>query len=164
VAFLLNQDTDIVRRIIEWVRMFMRDYPELNRLTKGQDHSDRHIYWAILDTLSDWSATPPFIGQGDLQFITDRGWDGLFAKGVVIDLMTSLGILHTRNFLSYSDGGMNVQTENPQLIQSWLQMFKAEYEEKKQRALIAANIENALESGPGVHSEYVFVNSFFGSL
>jgi hypothetical protein len=89
----------------------------------------------------------------------------IFTRGVVITALESLGILHMRNHLSYSDGGVNVQTENPQMIQAWLQMMKGEYENKKQRALIALNIENALSTQThGVHSELYFVNSFYGYL
>lgn len=151
-------------KLAAYVRERMRDYEPLNRLTAKLDHSPRHIKWAIIDTLSDWASTPPFIGQ-DLNQIMQRNWFSVFSKGVVITCLESLGILHMRNFISYSDGGVNVQTENPQLIQSWLRMMKEEYETKKQRILIAANIENAL--GPtvsGVHSELYFINSFFGYL
>lgn len=153
-----------ISKIAEYVRFFMRDYPELNRLTDGYDHSPRHIRWAVIDTLSDWSSTPPFIGQ-NLQLIIDRNWTALFCRGVVINLLESLGILHLRNHLAYSDGGVNVQTENPQMIQSWLQMMKSEYENKRSRALIALNVENALSfAATGLHSELYFINSFFGYL
>ena len=148
----------------EYARRLMRDYPELNRLTEGYDHSPRHLKWSVFDTLSDWASTPPFIGQ-NLSLIFDRGFYHVFAQGVVINALSSLGILHMRNHLSYSDGGVNVQTENPQLIQSWLSMARSEYEQKKQRILIALNIENALNpSLSGVHSELYFVNSFWGAL
>lgn len=146
--------------MVEEIRLFLRDYPELNRLTKGYDHSDRHIFWAILDTLSDWASTPPFIGQ-NLPMIVDRGWSHLFYRGVVVTLLESLGILHMRNELAYSDGGINVKTEDPRMLQAWTQAMKNEYEQKKQRALIALNIESALTM-EGVHSEYIFVNSFWG--
>lgn len=160
--YVLQFDSDEFRRIEEWVRSYLRDLPELNRLTAGYDHSPRHVFWATLSTLSDWASTPPFIGQ-DITFILARGWDGLLAKGIVVELISSLGLLHTRNYLSYSDGGVNVQTENPQMLQTWVQIFKNEYEQKKLRALTAANIELAMTGG-GVHSEYAFVNSFFGAL
>lgn len=151
-----------IGRLAEYTRERMRDYPELNRLTAKFDHSPRHLKWAVLDTVSDWSSTPPFIGQ-NLSMIVERNWVSLFTRGVVITALEGLGLLHMRNFISYSDGGMNVQTENPQLIQSWLQMMKNEYEQKKQRALIAVNIEDALSTGNhGVHSEYYFVNAFYG--
>lgn len=152
----------VMREIVENVRFFMRDYAELNRLTKGKDHSDRHVMWAVLDTLSDWSSTPPFIGQ-NLASIISHGWQSVFTRGVAISLLESLHFLHLRNFVSYSDGGVNLQIENPQLIQAALQLLKNDYEQKKQRILIAANIEGAL-GGVGVHSEYLFVNSFWGAL
>jgi hypothetical protein len=151
----------IIVKMVADVRESLRDYPELNRLTHGFDHSDRHIFWAILDTLGDWVSTPPFIGI-TLTSIVEKGWWSIFRRGVIIALLESLGILHMRNFLAYSDGGMNVQTEDPRMIQAWLSAAKNEYEQKKTRALIAANLSDALEL-PGIHSEYLFVNSFWGS-
>lgn len=154
----------LIKRFAEYARRFMRDFPELNRLTAGYDHSPRHLQWAVLDTLSDWMSTPPFIGQ-DLGMILDRGLISIFNRGVVITALESLGILHLRNYIAYSDGGVNVQTENPQMIQAWLQMMKSEYEQKKNRVLIALNIESALGTqASGVHSELYFVNAFFGYL
>jgi len=160
----MQLDDPLITQLAAYTRRFMRDYPELNRLTAGYDHSPRHLKWAVVDTLSDWMATPPFIGQ-NLQMIVERGFVSVFCRGVAITALESLGILHLRNHISYSDGGVNVQTENPQLIASWLEMMKAEYERKKERILIAMNIENLL--GPnvgGVHSELYFINAFFGYL
>lgn len=159
-----NLNSPLMKDVVENVRYFLRDFAELNRLTKGLDHNDRHIAWAVLDTLSDWSSTPPFVLPGNLEGIIVRGWQSLFIRGVAISLLESLMFLHMRNFLSYSDGGVNVQTENPQMIQAVLQMMKGEYEQKKQRALISSNIEAALDGGPGVHSEYLYVSSWWGSL
>lgn len=152
----------LMREVVENVRFFMRDYAELNRLTAGKDHSNRHIMWAVLDTLSDWSSTPPFIGA-DLTAIIQRGWQSIFVRGCAISLIESLHFLHLRNFVSYSDGGVNLQIENPQLLQAALQLLKNQYEQKKKQVLIAANIEGAFE-GSGVPSEYLFVNSFWGVL
>lgn len=154
----------LIKQIAEGARRFLRDYPELNRLTAGYDHSPRHLQWAVLDTLSDWMSTPPFIGQ-NLSMIVERNFLSVFYRGVAISALESLGILHLRNHISYSDGGVNVQTENPQLISAWISMMKSEYEQKKQRILISMNIENLL--GPvtsGVHSELYFLNAFFGYL
>lgn len=159
-----SPDDPALEMLADVARIFMRDYPELNRLTAGYDHSPRLLKWAVLDTLSDWQSTPPFVGI-ELQTILDRNWIHVFRMGVIICALESLGILHMRNHLSYSDGGVNVQTENPQLIQSWLQMMRPIYEEKKQRVLIAANIEQGLTLAKvGVHSEYYFISSFWGML
>lgn len=139
----------------------MRDYPQLNRLTKGMDHNDRHIMWAVLDTVSDWASTPPVIGV-TLEMIVMRNWQSVFIRGVAISLLESLRFLHTRNYLPYSDGGITTQTENPNLISSITQLMKSEYEQKKKERLVAANIEGAY--GGGVHSEYLYVNRFWGSV
>jgi hypothetical protein len=155
-------NSPLMKDIVENVRFFMRDFAELNRLTRGYDHSDRHIAWAVLDTLSDWSSTTPPLGQ-NLEMILQSNWQSIFIRGVAISLLESLSFLHMRNFVSYSDGGVNIQAENPQMIQAALQMMKNEYEQKKTRVLISANIHRALE-GTGVHSEYVFINSFWGAV
>lgn len=155
-------NSQLFKEIVFVVREFMRDFPQLNRLTKGRDHSRRLIMWATLDTLSDWASTPPFVGQ-NLDYIISRGWQHLFIRGITIALMESLYFLHLRNYLSYSAGGVNVQTENPQMLMQAIQMMKSQYEQKKKQALIAANIEGALQ-GAGVYSEYAVVNTFWGAL
>lgn len=152
--------SNVLADLVGQVRLFMRDFPALNRLTKGVDHNDRHIMWAILDTVSDWKSTPPPVGQ-DLEMIIANGWQYIFIRGVVISLLESLRFLHVRNTLPSSDGGVNVQIENPQLLTSVIGMMKPEYEQKKKQALIAANINGALRGG-GVRSEYSLVNSFWG--
>lgn len=147
-----------LRMVVESTRFFMRDFPELNRLTAGMDHNDRHIAWAVVDTLSDWESTPPFISV-TLQDIIDRGWSHIFIRGVAASLLESLMFLHMRNYLAYSDGGINVQTENPQMLQATIQYMRNAYEQKKLRALVAQNIENELSTASrGVHSEYIYVN------
>lgn len=156
----LDLNNPLMAEIVGNVRLFLRDFVELNRLTKGLDHSDRHIMWAVLDTLSDWKSTPPFIGQS-LTMIITRGWQYIFIRGVAASLLESLKFLHMRNYLPYSDGGVNVQIENPQLIDAAIQLLKNEIEQKKQRVLIAANIEGALDGG-GVPSEYSLISSWWG--
>ena len=159
---ITDLNNDFMRDAVSNVRLYMRDFSELNRMTKGVDHSDRHIAWAILDTLSDFASTPPFIGQS-LQVIMTRGWQHILIRGAAAALLESLMFLHMRNHLAYSDGGVTVQTENPQMLQAAIQMLKNGYEQKKKQALIAANIEGAI-GGPGVHSEYLYINSFWGGI
>ena len=159
---VVNLNDPLMTDTIQSVRLFLRDFEALNRITKGLDHNDRHIGWSVLDTLSDWSSTPPFVFDGSLATIVRQNWNHVFIRGVAISLLESLMFLHLRNFISYSQGGINVQTENPQMLQATLQLMKSEYEEKKRRIITAHNIAGALDSGPGVHSSYLFVNSFWG--
>lgn len=140
------------------VREFMRDHAELNRLTQGVEHSDRLIMWAIADCIDDWNTTPPLIGPVGITNFPSRH---LLLRGTVINLLESLGLLQTRNHLTFSDGGIQVGvSDKSPLIQSWIQMYRNAYEVKKNKLKVAINIEGGW--GGGVHSEYLWTNGFYG--
>ncbi len=146
-----------VLNFVSTVRGYLRDYPELNRLISGQEHSDRQILWAIQDALEDFNTTPPMTSFGLDSFPSKH----LLLRGTVINLLESVGLLMTRNHLTFSDGGIQVGvSDKTPLIQAWLQLFTAKYESKKERLKVAINIEEGW--GGGVHSEYLYINSFYG--
>jgi len=140
------------------VRTFLRDFPELNRLIRGVENSNRLIFWSIDDALEDWNTTPPLIGPVSIETFPSRR---LLVRGATINLLESVGLLQTRNHISFSDGGLQVGiSDKTPLIQSWLQYFKNDYEQKKLRLKVSINIENAW--GGGVNSEYLWINGFYG--
>jgi hypothetical protein len=144
-------------RMVQMVRTFTRDYPELNRLIAGEESSNRQIVWAILDTLDDYNTTPPFTHFNVGNFPSRS----LFVRGAVISLLQSIGLLQTRNQLSFTDGGIQVGiNDKTPFIQRWLELFMNSYEHKKERIKVAYNIETAWEGG--INSEYRFVNNFYG--
>lgn len=139
------------------VRAFLRDYAELNRLIAGVESSNRQIVWAIFDALDDFNTSPPFTA------FQLRGFPSksLLVRGTVISLLESIGLLQTRNHLSFSDGGLQVGvSDKTPFIQSWIQLFRNSYEEKKMRLKTAYNIETAW--GGGLSSEFRFINNFYG--
>jgi hypothetical protein len=142
---------------VNMVREYMRDYPELNRLIAGVESSNRQIIWAILDTLDDFNSTPPFT-----QFnIMDFPSRSLLLRGVVCTLLESIGLLQTRNHLQFSDGGITVGiNDKTPFIQSWLNLLRGKYEDGKLKLKVAYNIESAW--GGGIHSEFRFINNFYG--
>lgn len=146
-----------LRSFVTMIRAFMRDYPELNRLITGEEHSDRLIAWAILDALDDFNTTPP-ITQIQLNRFPSRH---ILLRGAVISLLESLGMLMTRNQLTFSDGGIQVGiSDKTGLLMNWITMFTNKYEEKKKQLKIAMNIEGGW--GGGVNSEYLWMNGFYG--
>lgn len=146
-----------LNHFIQTVRTFIRDYPELNRLIAGVENSNRQIVWALHDALDDFNTTPHFTSYSFDNFPSSS----LLLRGTVISLLESVGLLQTRNYLQFSDGGIQVGvSDKTPFIQSWIQLFRNSYEEKKQRIKVAINIENAW--GGGVFSEYRFVNNFYG--
>lgn len=146
-----------MNEMVAYVRLFLRDFPELNRLTQGYEHSPRMIAWAILDALDDWNSTPPFVGQVSIERFPSKH---LLARGATISLLESVGLLQTRNHLTFSDGGITVTVAKPQLIMQWLAMMKASYEEKKSRFKASQNIELAMD-GAGTFSEYFVINGIY---
>lgn len=144
--------------VVQAIRSYLRDYPELNRLIKGVEHSNRQIIHAIADTLDDFNTTPPFTKVGIKNFPSMS----LFMRGCVCFLLESVGLLMTRNHLNFSDGGLQVGiNDKTPYIQSWLSLMRNTYEDKKVKIKIAMNIEGAW--GGGLQSEYSYVNNFYGA-
>lgn len=147
-----------MNELVAMIRMYLRDFPELNRLIKGEETSNRMIAWAIIDALDDWNTTPPFIGTASL---TNFPSVSLLREGAVIRILESVGLLQTRNQLDYSDGGISVRVSNkaPQLMQ-WIGMFRSSYERKKDRMKASMNIEMGM-AGTGTFSEYFVINGIY---
>jgi len=144
---------------VHGMRTFLRDHPHLNRLITGEEHSDRMIIWAIVDFLSDFSGTPPFLGYYTLEQLLQQGLSRLCRYGTTIALLESLAMLQDRNRLNYSDGGVSVSVSDrgPQLIQ-WLTYFQQTYQRDKENVKRAMNIEEILGE-EGVHSELWLVQN-----
>lgn len=155
--------SDTFNAFIQTVRLFTRDHPQLNRLVKGEESSDRMIAWAILDFLSDFAGTPPNLGYYSLEDLFVMHYQSFALRGTVVALMQSVGILQTRNHLQFSDGGISVGVSDkaPMLMQ-WIRDFQNKYEQEKVQRKVALNIANVLVSPSGNHSEYFFVNGWYG--
>ena len=148
---------------IQTVRLFTRDHPQLNRLVKGEESSDRMIAWAILDFLSDFAGTPPPLGYHTLEQLFAMHYQSFALRGTVVALMQSVGILQTRNHLQFSDGGISVgvSDKTPMLMQ-WIRDFQNKYEQEKMQRKVSLNIAQLLGTFSGVHSELFFVNGWYG--
>lgn len=144
--------------LVNTIRLYLRDYPELNRLIDGEESSNRQIVWAIIDTLDDFNTEPPFTNYSLDNFPSMS----LLVRGSACSLLESIGLLQTRNHIQFNDGGIQVGiNDKTPFIQSWLQLFRNSYEDKKKKIKVAMNIENAW--GGSVSSEYVLVNHYFGA-
>ena len=147
---------------VHQVRVFLRDYPELNRLVRGVESSDRQIAWAVMDAVEDFNGTPHFT-EYTLEQLLGKHQGHLLTRMTAINLIESVGLLQTRNHINYSDGGLNVgANDKTGLLMNWLQLFKNETEQKKTRAKVGMNIEDAMDSY-GVASEYWATNATYAA-
>lgn len=154
--------TDTMRSFIQTVRLFTRDFAELNRLIKGEESSDRMIAWAVLDALSNFNGTP-HLTTLSLDDLLGRNQHYLLLRMTTEALIESVGLLQTRNHINYSNGGINVGVnDKTPMLMNWLQYFRATTAQKVQQVKVALNIEGILgPSNSGVHSELWAVNATY---
>jgi hypothetical protein len=140
---------------IQSVRLFMRDFAQLNLLIRGEESSDRMIAWATVDFLSDFNGTPPFASYS-LDDLFSLNLQNLCVRGTVISLLQSLMIFYARNHLPFSDGGLSVSiNDKAPIIQSMLALFQSAYEQNKRLVKTSLNVEGIMDAQPsGVHSDY----------
>jgi len=155
--------SDIFNAFIQTVRFFMRDHPQLNRLIKGEESSDRMVAWAILDFLSDFAGTPPNLGYYTLDQLLQMHYQSFALRGTVVSLLQSVGILQTRNHLQFSDGGISVGvSDKAPMWMQWIRDFQNKYEQEKITRKVSLNISQLLGTVSGSHTEYFFVNGWYG--
>lgn len=156
--------TQTMRDFVQMVRLYTRDFPELNRLVAGEESSDRQIAWAVLDAMSDFNGTPHLTSLA-IEDLLQRSQHALLLRMTTIALIESVGLLQTRNHINYSNGGINVGVnDKTPMLMNWLQYFKATTEQMKQRVKVALNIEGILgPSNSGVHSELWAVNATYAA-
>tara|TARA_B100001250_G_C19788936_1_gene785502 strand:+ start:1535 stop:2077 length:543 start_codon:yes stop_codon:yes gene_type:complete len=148
--------------LIAIIRAKLRDHPELNRLIVGRETSDREIALAIMEAIDDFNTTPPLIGSYSVE---DFPSVSLLIRGSLISVLESVGLLQTRNQMSYSDGqGVQVSvSDKTPMLMNWINLYVSQYENKKVRLKKALNLSGAL-NGTGVPSEYLYVNGDFDDL
>jgi hypothetical protein len=156
--------TPIFRTFIQAVRLYMRDFAELNRIVSGEETSDRQIAWSMLDALADFNGTPHLTCYS-FEDLLMQNQQALLLRMTVISIIESVGLLQTRNQINYSNGGINVGVNDKSpLLMKWLQYYKSYTDQMKQRVKVALNIGGILgPSNAGIFSEIAAVNSTYAA-
>lgn len=132
-----------------YLRLFMRDTAQLNRLIRKEESDDEMLTFAIEMCISDWNSTTPLIGNTNI-----GNFPSLFLlmHGAAIQLLKSQGLLQARNELNYSAGGSSfVRSNKTNYYMMWMTNFANEYEMKKRNIKI---FQNVTRGWGGAHSEY----------
>lgn len=153
------------RGFIAMVRDYMRDQPQLNRLIDGYESNDRQIAWALLDALSRFNGTPPFLGTSSLDNLLAYNQHYLLTRMTVCSVLESVALLQTRNQVDYNTGGTTVALNNKTpLLLNWIQMLRASTDQDIVRVKVAMNVAQCLDGGvSGVLSELWAVNGLYSS-
>lgn len=141
--------TDLERKrkekAVKYLRLFLMDTPELNRLIRNYEIDPERLEFALEMTISDWNTTTPLIGK-----VTFGNFPSLYllVHGGAIQCLKMAGLYQSRNQLDYSASGSSfIRSNKTALYQSWLQNFAAEYEAKKLNYKLQVNVEGAYNGG-----------------
>lgn len=133
----------------KYLRLFLRDTPQLNRLIKGYESDEEMLTFAIDMTIDDWNVTTPVIGNTSIANFPSLS---LLMQGATIWILKSQGIFQARNELNYNTGGSSfVRMNKSNYYQNWMVNLANEYELKKRNLKIQQNIAGGWG---GVSSEY----------
>jgi hypothetical protein len=141
--------TERLEKARRYLRLFLRDTPELNKLIRKQESDAEMLDFAIEMTISDWNSTSPFIGNTHIGNYPSLY---LLMHGAVIQILKSQGLYQARNELNYQAGGSSFTRFNKSsYYMNWMINLANDYENKKRNMKIARNIANGYG---GVASEY----------
>lgn len=145
---------------VQGVRLFMRDFADVNLLIRGEETPDRVYAFATMDFLSDFNGTPPFTRFSLDDMVVQYQLSSFAIRGTVISVLQSLMIMYARNNLPFSDGGLSVNiNDKAPIIQSMLGILQASYEQKLRMVKTSINVYTLLDSAPsGVQSEYTMLH------
>ena len=134
----------------EYLRLFLMDTEELNRLLRRKEIDDKRLDFAIQMAISNWNTTTPRLGQVNIGNFPSLY---LLIHMAAVVCLKMAGLYQSRNELTYGSGGSSfVRSNKTAYYQSWIQNFSAEAEQKMLNSKIQSNVEGAY--GGGFHSEY----------
>jgi hypothetical protein len=147
----LNQNEALrLEKAREYLRLFLMDTEELNRLLRRKEIDDKRLDFAIQMCISDWNTTTPRVAPVSIGNFPSLY---LLIHVAAVQSLKMAGLYQSRNELTYSSGGSSfVRANKTAYYQSWIQNFATEYEQKKLSLKMQQNIESAY--GGGFHSEY----------
>jgi hypothetical protein len=150
---LTSKEVTRIRKAKKYLRLFMMDTAELNRLLRREEMDDEHLELALMLVISDWNTTTPILARTTIGNFPSFY---LLMHGATIQCLKMAGLYQSRNELTYSAGDSSfVRANKTQYYQSWLQNFASDYEAKKINYKIQINVETSY--GGGFHSEYSLI-------
>jgi hypothetical protein len=141
------------QQYISLIRFYLNDYPETNVLLGEEESSDGKIMLAMLMTCDEFNTMDP---TGSNYGIDSFPSLSLLVKGTIIHLLRSAGILHSRNSLNYTAGGLSVQIwSKAKDYITWIQTLQGEYLQMSSEFIKRINIAKAMKLQPyGLHSDF----------
>lgn len=140
----LPYEIEVPDRLVQHVRLYSGDLPEFNRLIEGTEVSDEKIRMAIQLYINNFNTHPPITNEKYVA-TTFPNYKLLF-HGVMIELLVMAGIVHSRNFLNFNDGGVSftVNDKGNDYMQ-WIQTLMQTHAQEFQNVKVGINAEEAYD-------------------
>jgi hypothetical protein len=135
-------EIDIPEKLINAIRMYYGDLPEFNRLIEGTEVSDEKIRLAAQLWIQHFNQQPPILNEM-FDATNFKNYMILF-DGVIIQLLKMSGLIQTRNFLNFNDGGVSftVNDKGGEYMQ-WMQTLMVQHSQDVRDMKRALNAEDA---------------------
>ncbi len=146
---LLPYEIEVPKKLINHFRIYIGDLSEYNRLIEGQESSDEKLTLAFQLWMHDFNTSPPITCKKYDYCITPIPNFQIVFEGVMIKTLTMAGILHTRNFLNFNDGGVSFTvSDKGQSYMQWISMFLQKHEQDVKAVKAGINAEEAYDYIP----------------
>jgi hypothetical protein len=133
-------DIVIPDQILEDVRLYFGDNPELNRLIRGTEISDRKIVLALRLFIHHFNNIPPKLVT-EYKAVDFPSALVLF-HGAVVEMLRMAGFIQSRNFLNFNDGGVSFTVSDKAAdYQAWIGNIMATLAEAVKDIKIAQNAD-----------------------
>ena len=127
--------------LVRMLRSFLGDTPDDNRLIEDQELSDDKLRLALALALDEYNNTPPFEARKFSNFPSLA----IIIHGGAIQALIMAGIVQTRNYLQFSDGGISeVIGDKAPMYQGWINQLAsvlANYKSTTEAIKVSINME-----------------------
>lgn len=152
----LNDTQKAAEWFIDQIRKSMLDYEELNELINNQEISNEEIRDAINKTIDRYNNIDPPTTSRTIMDFPSRD---LLISGTIARLLLSGSILHYRNQLPYSAGGISVQTHSQgSSYERLAHQLMAQFEQQADIMKRSENVQLMLGVAGGLASQFGLLN------
>lgn len=146
---------------VQILREMLRDKPELNRLIRGEESSDRLLYMAANLAVVRYLGTPPISEGLTLADLMRMNQQDVLLDLAILQILKSVMLLQARNQINYSSGGTTVGINDKALLLLKLfQTLESTTSQELKTRKTALNIISILGE-TGVHSEYAVLHNSY---
>lgn len=125
------------------LRSYIRDTADANNLLGEQESTDPELQQALEFSIDDFNES----GYPTVYTVTDHPSERLLVRGAVLELLTSAGIIMSRNRLNYNDAGLAIAiSDKASEYSSWIQMIYVDYEKGKLHNKLRTNVSQGWSS------------------